>query len=201
MLLLLWRELRLSSHATLSLIHVVWAHAVREALVATLHLASRVPVLLLSHVLLNRWLSVLMWSVDLWLRSWRSDACVVHHGVRARVILPLMALWRNWRSAIVLLLLNGCVNLTSLIVINLLVSKLLRVVDACVLVRLAPRRNIIEIRQSTQKIQVLIRSSVLVYWSHVLPGHWRVHISCWRRLIERIHCVLCVMVRPTLTAS
>ena len=81
LLLLLWRELP-SSHSALSRIHIVWAHAVWEALVTTLHLASRVPELL-SQVLLNRRMSALMRSVDL---SLWSDAIVVHHRVRARVI-------------------------------------------------------------------------------------------------------------------
>ena len=137
LLLLLWRELP-SSHSALSLIHVVWAHAVWEALVTTLHLASRVPELL-SQVLLNRRLSTLMRSVDL---SLWSDAIIVHHGVWARVI---PALCWNWRSAIVLLLLDWCVMLTSLIVINLLISKLLLMINCCILIRLASGRNIIEI--------------------------------------------------------
>ena len=137
LLLLLWRELP-SSHSALSRIHIVWAHAVWEALVTTLHLASRVPELL-SQVLLNRRMSALMRSVDL---SLWSDSIVVHHRVWARVIPSLC--W-NWRSAIVLLLLDWCVMLTSLIVINLLVSKLLLMINCCILIRLASGRNIIEI--------------------------------------------------------
>ena len=74
-------------------------------------------------------------------------------------------------------------------------------VNACVLVRLAPINYVLEVSHSTQKIQVLIRSSVLVYWSQILPWNRRVRICRRRRLIELIHCVLCVMVCPTLTAS
>ena len=55
-----------------------------------------------------------------------------------------------------MLLLDWCVMLaswaswTSLIVINLLVSKLLLMVNCCILVRLASSRDIIKIGQSTQ---------------------------------------------------
>ena len=140
-LLLWWLMLRVSSrpsHATLSwrplLAHEVLllSHTVWIALVATLHLATRTTILLSSHLVLNRHrcLSIRLRSVLLLRVYWSlwSHTCVVHHW-RLRVMSTRIIHSRCWclrPGKVRILLLDRSVQLTSLIVIGLLIPVTLR---------------------------------------------------------------------------